>query len=67
MLHGSLGDGGRPQKDGWHHSVCCQGKLNDLQPDVFAASMSQNGEIALEPFIEIIDRCWAIGDFLVNC
>jgi hypothetical protein len=39
-------------------------KLTDLQPEVFAATIAQHGEISLEPYIEIIDRCWAFGDFL---
>lgn len=39
-------------------------KLTDLEPEAFAARMMQDAETALEIFIEIIDRSWALGDFL---
>lgn len=39
-------------------------KLTDLEPEQFATRMMQDAETALEIFIEIIDRTWALGDFL---
>jgi hypothetical protein len=39
-------------------------KLTDLEPEQFATRMTQDAETALEIFIEIVDRSWALGDFL---
>jgi hypothetical protein len=39
-------------------------RLTDLNPEVFAQSMESHAEATLEGFIELIDRTWALGDFL---
>jgi hypothetical protein len=39
-------------------------QLEDLEPEMFANMLEQNTELALEPVIEIIDRCWQMGPFL---
>jgi hypothetical protein len=39
-------------------------ELGDLEPETFADELILNPEQKLEPFIEIIDRSWVMGDFL---
>ncbi len=40
--------------------------LTDLKPNNFIETISSNPESGLEIFIEIIDRSWAMGEFLKN-
>lgn len=44
---------------------CIPFTLTDLEPEAFAATVSGNREFALEPFIEIVDRCWNLGSLLI--
>jgi GTPase SAR1 family protein len=39
-------------------------KVTDCSPENFRQKMERNMPDALEPFIEIIDRAWVMGDFL---
>jgi hypothetical protein len=39
-------------------------RLSDLQPEKFAATVKGNPEQALQPYVEIIDRSWMLGDFI---
>ena len=36
----------------------------DLQPDAFAEIITANPEQALAPYVEFVDRAWALGDLL---
>jgi len=38
--------------------------LTDLTPDTFADTMSANPEQTLEVYVELVDRCWALGKLL---
>jgi hypothetical protein len=38
--------------------------LKDLEPETFAAALAPNAEHALESYVELVDRCWALGDLL---
>jgi hypothetical protein len=39
-------------------------KTPDLKPDAFADIITANPEQALAPYIEFVDRCWALGDLM---
>ena len=36
----------------------------DLQPDTFAEIITANPEQALAPYVEFVDRCWALGELM---
>jgi len=36
----------------------------DLQPDTFAEIIAANPEQALAPYVEFVDRVWALGDLM---
>jgi hypothetical protein len=38
--------------------------FDDLTPDAFAAALSTDAEHALETYVELVDRAWALGELL---
>ena len=58
-----------PDRDSWPRlgsliSSAVRLKLEDMHPWAFVEELAPNPEHALESYVELVDRCWALGKLL---